>query len=774
MLNKYLDRLDQLIASYQTREFGQFQGKEGKPAQWDDQLWYHICPNTRQKTRYLAGKHDVRGRGKAGIGPQFRLGHPYDELVKIWIIEVTNAPISHNERQARVTAARKLLTHMVGDLYRQTADGIKAIVGDERSVDRLKPFLAFCSQNGLMPRVEVNAVENRDRTGHAAFDNRIDKLPDLDAVLLLGSLHKEIFRPVSQDGQVAPGTKVPIMDAVATTFGLLGLASPDRIAAEVSILAKQRLNKYSEREGEPVHYLDWIGSKGFRNNRNHILAALAEEVERSVNFFFNECEPARILCRFYENPKQRLEDLLGHFEVSQDRARNLRLDEPSPNLFVLGYALGFYPSDAQVPVVPPGVEIPEDLPHNSPSYPQYFTNRPICSLRKNDRLACSYFGATKFASIPHLLGSLSIQGPGIKVLGLNKQSLITVAELQERWINYFTKELIPTFPYSHSTGEGKIRLADALFCIHGPLMYQGKSKSGSGGKSLAKSLYSVAPLAAVAHKAAQLLSGSSTFQSSLFERRGYRGIKIKPHSLRHLGNTLAELSEIPREITTAWSGRCDPEQTNTYLHDRLEEQSRRVRAVMNPTEHDKREIRVIGQETIFKTTNLPASIMSTGVCTQQLHLDPCDYLNDFVSQCFMCPSACHIAGDAKAIELFENDHRVQVARLARVKKDPRLQISVAMQKWFLIHSRNTHVLSCLVDLIKTLAPGLVIRFSPRMSEFQITNAAVSETQRLQCLIPDFEHELAGLLDDHSDEGEPAVNPALRSLLSAFDLPGEAA
>lgn len=622
-----------------------------------------------------------------------------------------------------------------------------------------------------MPRIHVRSTDDRDRTGHAVFDTRKDKLPDLDNILLLGSLHNEIFQPVSQSGLVAPEAKVPMMDAVATTFGLLGLASPNRLASEVSVLAKQRLKRHSEGGREPVHYLEWQGSKGYKDNRNHILAVVADEVERAVNFFFNECEPARILCRFYENPRIRLGELLGRSEVWRHRAQYLRLDKPAPNLFVLGYVLGFYPENACVPVVLPGVQVPNDLMHHSPRYQAYFSDRPIHSLENDDRLSCSTANLSKFSSIPHLFGYKSFNG---EVLGLDKKSLIKVSELQERWINYFTTELVPTFPTSYSTGEGKIRLADALFCIHGPSIYRSSNDIGSGGKRLAKALYSVAPLETVGVKAAQLLSGSTKTRKSLFEKRGYSGARVMPHSLRHLGNTLAELSEIPREVITAWSGRCDPEQTETYLHDKHEEQSRRVRTVMNPREHDRREIRVVAQEAIAKATNLPASIMSTGVCTQELHLDPCGYLNDFVSQCFMCPGACHIAGDTKAIELFEKDHQVQLARLAQVQLDQRLSNSFAMQKWFVIHSRNTHVLACLVDFMKTLLPGSVIRYSPKKSEFHITNAGTRDTQRVACLIPDFDDELRGLLEQLSAGAEPSANPALSSLLDSFGLSNEAA
>ncbi len=773
MPNKYLNRLGNLIASYQTEEFPQFRGPTGKPARWDDFLWHHVCPTTGFKTRFLAGKHDVRGRGSSGEGAKFKLHSPYDGLIKVWIVQTTNVPISPGERQARVAAARKLLTHMVGELYGQTAESITALLGGGHSLDRISFFLEFCAENGLMPRIHIRSADNRDRTGHATFDLRNDKLPDLDNVLLLGALHKEIFQPVSKSGRVSPGAKVSIMDAVATTFGLLGLASPNRLAAEVSVLARQCLKRYSEGGQEPVHYLDWPGSKGYRDNRNHILAVLADEVERAVSFFANECESARILCRFYENPRVSLGELLRGSEAWRHRAQHLRLDEPPANLFVLGYALGFYPENACVPVALPDVEIPNDLAHNGSKYRACFAERPIHSLENDDRLSCSPQNDIKFSSIPYLLGYDSLVKNSIKALGLDTKSLITVSDLQERWINYFKTELVPTFPDSFSTGEGKIRLADALFCIHGPSMYLSNNEIGSGGKPLSKALYSVAPLRAVAHKAAQLLSGSTKSQKSLFEKRGFGGARVLPHSLRHLGNTLAELSEIPREVITAWSGRCDPEQTETYLHDKHYEQSRRVRAVMNPREHDRREIRVVAQETIAKATNLPASITSTGVCTQDLHLDPCDYLNDFVSQCFMCPGACHISGDTKAIELFEKDNQVQLARLAQVRLDQRLSNSLAMQKWFVIHSRNTHVLTCLVDLMKTLVPGSVIRYSPRTSEFHITDAGAGETRRSPCLIPDFDNELRKLLELRSVGAEPSANPALHSLLSSFGLSDEA-
>ncbi|MBN0871569.1 hypothetical protein JTL93_35595, partial [Pseudomonas aeruginosa] len=139
--------------------------------------------------------------------------------------------------------------------------------------------------------------------------------------------------------------------------------------------------------------------------------------------------------------------------------------------------------------------------------------------------------------------------------------------------------------------------------------------------------------------------------------------------------TLADLSSIPVEIITAWSGRKNPEQTHTYIHTTHDEKASRVSAILNPPDIDRRDIRVVSQDQLTQTTNLPASVTSTGLCTQNLNVTPCNYLNDFVSQCFMCPDTCHIAGDVKTIEFFEKDLSFQTLRLESVACDPRLPSS---------------------------------------------------------------------------------------------------
>lgn len=73
-------------------------------------------------------------------------------------------------------------------------------------------------------------------------------------------------------------------DALVVTFALLSLASPNRMAAEIPLLTKQRLNSYSEVGGESVYYLNWVGSKGYPDNKTHLLAVLARHANKAINF----------------------------------------------------------------------------------------------------------------------------------------------------------------------------------------------------------------------------------------------------------------------------------------------------------------------------------------------------------------------------------------------------------------------------------------------------------------------------------------------------------
>ncbi|WP_080943050.1 hypothetical protein [Pseudomonas fluorescens] len=758
MINKYLDRLESLICLYRESEFIQFEGPDGEKADFDDLIWHHIDPNSGRNNRFLCGIHGKKGRYSGNLSSD-ALPYPYSYLIKIWVVETTNTNLSVSEKKARTSAARKMLSRMDGDLYVQSESSVRSLCLGSRTVDRLRPFFEFCADKGLMRKIDLQGVEDRDRTGHASYDKKLEKLPDISAVVALGNIFSTVFEHVDEKGTVLPGKDVIIHDAMVLTFTLLSLASPNRTSAEIPVLPKQVLQSHSEGDGEPVYYLNWIGSKGYKNNRNHVLSALAESINKAVNYFFNACEPARILCRFYEKPSGNWRRLLGGFEIETELKKNLSQTQ-QPNLFTLGYALGFYGVDDCVPVLKKGADLTSTHANHRG---RFFENKPIFSLLPDDQLSVSSSKKTKLSALPYLFGYTQL--PELFV----DKDVVTVEEVQNWWVSFYRKEILPEFPLSFSNGESSIKLKNAMFCFLGGWFYGDSKNQGGGGKTLQKTNYAVVPLASLGNSILTRLCPHGG-EDSLFVDYGYSSeIRLTPNQLRHLTNTLADLSNIPVEIITAWSGRKSSEQTHTYIHTSDDVKASRVSAIVNPPKFDKSSIRTYSKEQLATVTNLPASITSTGLCSQNLHVDPCNYLNDFISQCFLCPEACYIAGDESAIELFEKDLGFQNARLESVAGDIRLSASSAMKKWYVIHSRNVHVLSMLIDLMRDCSAGTTIRYSNRNSEFNLIDLNTMIIKKVACALPDLEARLKGLIEDKVTSATTDTNPQLRSLLTSFGL-----
>jgi len=143
------------------------------------------------------------------------------------------------------------------------------------------------------------------------------------------------------------------------------------------------------------------------------------------------------------------------------------------------------------------------------------------------------------------------------------KSVVSVEEVQEWWIAFYRTSILPEFPLSFSSGESSIKLKDAMFCFLGSWLYGAPESVGSGGKVFQKTNYAVVPLASLGASVLTRLVGQGRYTTSIFQDYGFSSeLILRPHSLRHLSNTLADLSSIPVEIITAWSGRKNPEQTH--------------------------------------------------------------------------------------------------------------------------------------------------------------------------------------------------------------------
>jgi hypothetical protein len=263
--------------------------------------------------------------------------------------------------------------------------------------------------------------------------------------------------------------------------------------------------------------------------------------------------------------------------------------------------------------------------------------------------------------------------------GSSVNGVVSIGILEQTFIRLLQKNF-PTFPLGFSTGDaGSVRMDSALFCITGHQYFKATGYT-QGGPQGSASFYTIVSPSSLAILAAYDLKP----WGSLFVRHGFPpSYSLNFHQLRHFTNTVADQSGIPNEIITAWSGRKSRNQTNEYIHTSHADRAEKVRAVQTPQEDFSGSIRLISKEQVSQQLNLPASITSTGICTQNLISNPCEFLNDFVSTCFLCPSACYTAGDTDALEILNRDLEVQSRRLEAVKRDRDCQFRRSCRSGFL-------------------------------------------------------------------------------------------
>jgi len=689
--------------------------------------------------------------------------------LKVFVIEAFNASVFASEIQARIGAARYLLTNMQGNLHTQTGSTIIECFGETR-LDRMVVFLEFCERQGLMPRasdqVRRNIRDKRDRTGHSVEATRREKMANEEVIRAAGNIYAKTITSLKQ-GNAGQGC---FRDALTTFIVLLCCASPNRAGAEVPLLVNQKLQSYSEDGRADVFYLDWPGSKGYQDNRTHILSALSGHVEKGINYFSKACQPGRIVASYYSRPDQTLGQLLKGFPIDPERKVRIDLNR-KPHLFTLGYALGFYDVDTEVHVFihdaeDQGAPYERSRPIKLATRKSCWKSKYIFELQIEDEISSNAMRLAKRPGIERLLGvnfSFS-QAPRFDP---NQNRLISIGQL-EKVVRDLQREAFPSFPAGFSTGDlNSVKMDVALFCVLGHQFFKNGANRKRGGVPGQQGYYHILTPRSLSTMASWGLGKSG----DIFLRHGFSSnYFLNLHQLRHYTNTIADKSGIPNEVLTAWSGRKSREQTYEYIHTSHAERSSRVAGVQKKATETTQPIRWVSSNEIAREFNLPASVTSTGLCTQNLVVIPCEYLNDFVSSCFMCPNACHVAGDGDAIDTLEKDCQFQHRRLEAVKNDNRLGASRAMQEWFVLHNFNTQVLAQLVQLMKDMPVGTVISFSEKARQFNLLDAKSKKLTQVLAKLTDSHKDLQNALArQEKATDEPRSNRDLKELMAKYSL-----
>lgn len=737
MLNRYRNAALKLIEDRKRIPLVNITNKNGQAASWNDDWWKVLKSDGSSMCTPLhrmlePGQYSTKERAQNLAFPD-----EYRQLIMCWILELRNTSNSNIYHSA--TAIRQFLGKV--DLFALSQQSLNQVIENnkgKRWVALIPKLLTWLSSHNIVPsslKGKNCTTAGRDSPDYIK-EKAASKMPDERALYAFCAIKNEVIPSEAPKATYLPD----LSQALVVSSCVLGLSSPQRAAMEQFVLPKCELqSKTVKKEGEKrkVYWIDWLGSKGFKANRKHFFQAAAKPVCEVLNFWNEAGEPARILCRFYENPNAPLKKLLGNYKPLKVGQYNL--NKPINNMFVLGDLLGFYSQDKMVTIHP------ENVHENKPK-----TRIAIKDLTLNTRLS---FGVNS-----HLIG----------VNGDNKnfKKLMTVAEFQELWIKHIKKN-VPTFPY-RLEGDNRVRLSDALFIGTGAQLTYKK-----GYYDLAKSFYAIETANMPKYVRSRL---SSSRHFNIFKQHGFADdIRLTPYQLRHWGNTMMQKSDLSDVVIALVSGRRNANQNAVYDHETDEEKVTKVHRLFSDELSDeemKNQIRVMGHEEYKRVTGKAATIMPTGACTQELSTSPCIYLNDFETHCALCSSSCHFAHDSEAISLLKHDLLVQKTRLNSVKGNNHLRIDVRLQSWFLNHHKRTSYLEQLIALMERedLKIGVAIKFVSNKNVFTLTDLQSRTVTHIKANLPNSKAALDGILEStqpESTKSESAVE--LTNLLSSFGV-----
>ena len=712
MLNRYQKAAETLILKQQAIPLHLIKNKEGKPVSWADTYWQI---SNLKGSKITINFHNIVDKAKPYLDIE-------RHLLMCYALHLRNIHGVKPTTKQRTSSARHVLARV--NVFTLTQQDINDLfVGYsswKRTAGNFLGWLKDCGVASKTLKTPPSSLSKATYDGDVSKERREKNMPDERAMHAICAIRNDIIPTVVEKGVY----QSDLRDRLIVSSTTLGIAAPQRSAKEQFVLPKSKLqSKMVTFKGEQhrVHWVDWQGSKGYEANKKHIFK-LAAEPSREILKFWNEAgEPARILCRFFEKPTLPLSKLLGDYQP--ENLAGFDLSNPIDNMFVLGYLLGFYEGMPSTVKLTPGCLNAKNKP-----------TKQIQHITLSDKVSCiTQFKVLFCTGAPHSFNQSA----------LNKffYGIMTIAQLQEKWIAYI-KQRVPTFPM-RIIGENTVKLSQALFIATG-------AQLNGIGYPLSKSYYGIESI-----DLSELVSHGLKNKTSptIFIRYGFSpDISLNVYQLRHWSNTMMQMSGgIPQAAIAMTSGRRDQKQNAEYDNRTSDEKIQPIRRLFTAEkthEELRQKVRVIGHKEYEVATGKNATITSTGVCGQQLTVNPCTYLNDFETHCPLCSSSTHFAHDEAAILLLEDDLKTQKIRLESVSNDEYLKVNERLQSWFKTHYRNTYVLEQLIGLMKRedLEVGTAIKYVGSNNSFRLTDLKAKTIEEVKMLLPNSEAVLQALIE----------------------------
>lgn len=358
-INRYITNQHAYIAEKKKLPLLGFTTPSGKQATWED-IAVTFTSNKGIPINLLFNNDN---QPHANINSTFSDKDKLDEhthhLLFAFALDVLKENISNNYKRDKITNAKKFLIALGENVASSSMDEIQNTIDEMKYIQNLPAFWGWLNAHKMLPAsITPNLTREKNSTrakrGDDAIEAESSKLPDEKALLALGAIFYDAIPPY-QDIKNKENTNswaelihptTSQLDSYVCTMSALAMSSPNRAAAEQVLLTKQRVKDHNEvvnNNINTVYYLNWRGSKGYKDYQNHINAEMADSLDRALHYTALVTEPARALARFYQNPNLSLKKVLGDFKPSAKNLDALKPNDSKPtNLIHLGFLLGFY------------------------------------------------------------------------------------------------------------------------------------------------------------------------------------------------------------------------------------------------------------------------------------------------------------------------------------------------------------------------------------------------------------------------------------------------
>ncbi|WP_336269974.1 hypothetical protein [Vreelandella arctica] len=443
--------------------------------------------------------------------------------------------------------------------------------------------------------------------------NRDKKLPSRESILALGELfNNDLASP---------------LDVITTSACVLLLSQPSRIGELVDVELDCVLFKEDVYGGQRM-FLRWYAEKGFGATTKPVVTGMESSVERVIKLLAPVTDEARKYAAWLE-------------------------DHPDE-----------FPPHAGVPLKDPDEPLSYDeacvalkINANVQSPRAAFKGGFLDSLAKYKALS-----PEAQVVLDGIRAGWDNNGKRVYVNGkldhheFNDRAVITLRKLN---ILMREKYLPKDFPYTSPAAYGKkrVKYRDALFTVRTGSLTEKTNNSRHSKYDLG------VEIAANLNRMATQLGGAPRMQS-IFERHGYKGIKVNTHAFRHELNTEMHRAGLSQLLIDAFSGRTT--MGSVYNHETVEERTQRVAQYHPKTKHsnaaqrlekvktnqplrlsDVRDLHENDQDLVIHQTHV-------GICVHNFASNPCPKMG----ACLTCGKLGCVKGD-----------EVKLANLKEERKD---------------------------------------------------------------------------------------------------------